>query len=354
MKNLFDICIFTLGCKVNQTEGFELGERFLEKGFTVIHELQSANNYIINTCSVTQEADSKSRQCISRALKQNKDAKIFVIGCASEFDKSAFEGRDNVELVVGAKDKSTAFEQILPFVRTNVIGYTNFIKKEIKTSRRRAYIKIQDGCDNYCSYCIVPYLRGASTSKPLEEIILEAKNLEGKVDEIAFTGICISDYKIDGELSLKKLIAEFQQIKIPKKFIGSLTPTIVDEELLRTLSQSGFCPPFHLSVQSGSDTVLRRMNRNYAAKEMLEKIDLIRRVFPKAEITADIIAGFPKESEMEFNETLEFIKQANFTDIHAFPYSAKKGTVAEKLPQLPMSLRKERVKIIKNIHIKKT
>ena len=348
MTNIYDICIFTLGCKVNQTEGFELGEKFLERGYTVTHELKPAINYIINTCSVTAEADAKSRQCISRALKQNPNAKIFIIGCASEFDKKAFESKDSIELVIGAKDKETAFEQIAPYIVKMDVLYHPILKQK---SRRRAYIKIQDGCDNYCSYCIVPYLRGNSVSKPLDEIIFEAKRLEGKVDEIALTGICVSDYKINDTFALKNLIAAFEYVNIAKKFIGSLTPTIIDDELLQVLKKSGFYPPFHLSVQSGSDTVLKRMNRYYTAELMLEKIALMRRVFPNCDITADIIVGFPKESEEEFNETLEFIKNAKFNNIHVFPYSIKQGTKASKMPQVPIDIRKKRVKLIKDFQV---
>ena len=337
-----DICIFTLGCKVNQAEGYAIGDAFMQQGYTVAYNFEPAHYYIINTCAVTNEADAKSRQAISRAIKLNQKAKIFVMGCSSTFDKNAYLNKQNVVSVFGTDEK----EQVIPAILQSIITARSICGLPQK-SRKCTYIKIQDGCNNYCSYCIVPYLRGESRSRPIADIIAEAKSLEGKAQEILLVGINISDYNHGGKSALTQLIAEFKSINIPTKKIGSLTPTVITNELLLALQESGFAPHFHISIQSGSDSVLKRMNRKYTASQALQKIDLIRQVFEKPYIMTDIICGFALETDEEFAQTQDFLTKAQFDTLHIFPYSVREGTTAAKLPQLPMRLRRNRAKILK-------
>jgi len=364
---MIDFCIFTLGCKVNQTEGQSLGESIAAEGYSVTFDFILAHNYIINTCSVTGEADKKSRQCVARALKMNASANIFVVGCSTQFDANAFMAKPNVRLVAGTANKTLALAQILEFVKKEnppAVNTTLAPVAPIKIStqlnntfeslsmpfksRTRAYIKVQDGCNRFCTYCIVPYLRGRSRSRNLQEIISEAAVLSKTTQEIVITGICLSDYTIDDKPALVDLIKAFKEIKVRKR-IGSLYPDSITQELLLALQESGFCNHFHLSIQSGSDGILKRMGRKYTAQDILDKVALIRQMFPDCSITSDIIAGFGGETQEEFSETVELLKTANFSDMHVFPYSERKGTKAADMPQIAKPLRRERAKMLQAI-----
>ena len=353
-----DFSIFTLGCKVNQVESASIGEVLAQNGFTVTLDLASAANYILNTCSVTHEADKKSRQALTRALKLNPAANIFVVGCSSQFDPQVFRGNPNVRMVAGTAGKGSAVDTILEYVRTPndaqcvciepiPIAYEPLIKP--LKSRTRALLKVQDGCDNYCSYCIVPYLRGPSRSRPLDDIIKEALALAQESQEITLTGICLSNYRVDGKPALAKLVHAFADVSVPRKRLGSLHPDSITSDFLDAMVESGFCHHIHLSVQSGSDTVLKRMNRPYAAQSVLEKIALIRSRMPDCGITSDIIAGFSGETEKEFNETAEFLYAAKFSDTHIFAYSEREGTAAAKWKQVEKHVRIARAASLKKI-----
>jgi len=341
-----DFCIFTLGCRTNQTESQNIAAELIDSGYSASLNLIPAKNYIINTCSVTHEADSKSHQAVARILVKNPNANVFVMGCSSQFDKSEFLNKKGVKLVCGTTERKEFTKEIIKYLSGNKVAKT--AKMPLRT---RAMIKIQDGCDNFCSYCIVPYLRGRSKSRPLDEIINEVKNLSLETKEYSLTGICISDYKIDGKAGLSTLVTKLKD-KHPARYrIGSLHPDIITKDFLETLKSTNFCEHFHLSVQSGSDTVLKRMNRHYTAVQVLEKIALIRATFKNPSITADFIAGFGNETEEEFLETCDFIKKAKFSDLHIFAYSERKGTAAINMPQIAKSIRHNRAKIIKNIAV---
>lgn len=344
--------VFNIGCKVNQYECDCISEELIKRGYTIKNNLEYADLYIINTCAVTNEAERKSRQAISRCQKYNKRAKIIMCGCACEKSAQDFS-KDNVIFVTGVANKG----EILAHIddenfSVNICEIPERFENTTLSlaNRTRAYIKIQDGCNNFCSYCIIPYLRGRSRSRKISDIVKEAEVLSKNTKEIVITGINLKQYGEDIGVTLAKLMSALQDIDARIR-LGSFYVEAVNEELLDALfSLKNFCPHFHLSLQSGSDSVLRSMNRKYTTKEYLEKIDLIRKYDKNASITTDIIVGYPTETEENFNETLEFVKKVKFSDIHIFPFSQRKGTVAEKLALLPkevVSLRKEKLTIEK-------
>ncbi len=328
--------VFNLGCKVNQYESDKLAQGLRQKGFEVFSELTFADIYIINTCAVTAEAERKSRQAVKRCLSHNAEGRVFVCGCAGQHDAEAFE-KKKVEYVCGA-DKSKLLDRIETLVDSGDIAPTAFV------DRTRALIKVQDGCDNFCSYCIIPYLRGRSCSRDIPEIVEEIKTLAENTKEIVITGINLALFGKDNGASLAALIEAIKDIDVRIR-LGSFYVEGVTKELLTALfSLKQFCPHFHLSLQSGDDSVLKAMNRRYTTAEYLEKIDVIRSFDANAAITTDIIVGFPTETENQFNNTVEFVIKARFSDIHIFPFSAREGTAAAKLVQIEKSIVKSRVK----------
>lgn len=333
-------CVFTLGCKMNEVESESLLRGLEELGYEVTEELGAADLYLLNTCAVTAEAEKKSRQAVARMRKYNPTAPVVVCGCAAQNDPRAFAEKEGVTLVTGAQRK----DRVLALLRERGIfcesdeGFC-----ELPAPRRtktRAYLRIQDGCNRFCSYCLIPYLRGRSRSRSAESVLYEANSLGAK--EIVLTGIDVTSYR-DGETDLGGLIRKLKEV--PARFrLGSLEAGIVTEELLSAMKEAGnVLPHFHLSLQSGSDSVLRAMNRRYTRKEYLEKCAMIYAYFPEAAITTDIIAGFPTETEEDFLLSLSVIDEAKFAKVHAFPYSPRAGTAAAKLKDLPASVKKERM-----------
>lgn len=333
--------VFTLGCKVNSCESSSLETGLKSLGYEVSDKLGFADLYIINTCAVTAEAERKSRQAITRARKFNPTAKIVVTGCASQKSPEDFLARNGVSLVTGAKSK----DRILSFLEER--GSRIFEEDEyyeeflpVKTDKTRAYIKVQDGCDNFCSYCIIPYLRGRNRSRSVENAVKEIEYLSPL--EAVITGIDLSAYD-KSKNGLKGLIAGLFDVNCRIR-LGSLEVNVIDGEFLDTLKKlKNFAEHFHLSLQSGSDAVLKSMNRHYTAEEFAKKCDLIRDRFPGAGITTDIIVGYPTETEENFEETLALARRVRFSDIHCFPYSAREGTVGAKLKQLPAAVKDERM-----------
>lgn len=327
--------VFTLGCKVNEVESAAIMSELEERGWEVSDRLSPADIYVLNTCAVTKEAERKSRQAVSRALKFNPEADIYVCGCASEKSAEQF-GSPRVRFVTGARSKERVVSAIssdfggLPCEK---LGYP----KRVKT---RAFIKIEDGCNNFCSYCVIPYLRGRVRSRSAEDIKEEVRQCAAP--EIVLTGINISAY--DGHPDgLRGLISELA-FTDKRVRLGSLECGVISEELLTALKNlKDFAPQFHLSLQSGSNAVLRAMNRKYTREEYLNKCALIRRFFPDAAITTDIIAGFCCETEEDFALSLKIIEEAGFARVHAFAFSPREGTRAYSLPDLPQSVKNERV-----------
>ncbi len=337
------VVVFNLGCKVNQYESDVLIKRLIEQGFEVSEKLEFADYYILNTCAVTSEAEKKSRQCIARVKKQNPDAKILVCGCASQNNPTQFE-KDGVIYVSGTakKELTTLLE---PCLNNSVelpqkyeeIGFA-------RSLRTRSYIKVQDGCNNFCSYCLIPFVRGRSRSRSIENIVKEIESLPPNTKEIVLTAINLSAYGKDIGLELSDLIVALQTFDIRIR-LGSFETNVITDKLLAELKNlKRFCPHFHLSLQSGDDNVLKRMNRHYTSAEFFENVEKIRRVFPNAAITTDVIVGFPQETEQEFTNCVAFIKKVGFADLHIFSYSKRDGTVASKMTQVPKNVIEDRAR----------
>ena len=339
--------VFTLGCKVNGVESGSLIAGLRERGWEVSDELVFADLYILNTCAVTGEAEKKSRQAIARVRAVNPHAAIVVCGCAAEKAPEAFSAREGVFLVTGARQKSKILE-LLDTVSADAAGQIQIDDTDNSyddmlppvSLKTRAFIKIQDGCNNFCSYCIIPYLRGRSRSRTIESAASEI--LSSTAEEAVITGIDISSYR-DGEAGLAELLEAVKDAKCRIR-LGSLEVGVINERLLESAQRvRDFAPQFHLSLQSGADAVLRKMNRHYTREEYLAKVALIRRYFPSAAITTDIIVGFPTETEADFADTLDLARRAGFSHIHCFPYSRRTGTNAAKLKDLAPQVKKERL-----------
>ena len=339
------VVVFSLGCKVNTYEGQSIIKELKDRGVDATDELGYADYYVINTCSVTAEADKKSRQAIARVLKFNPNAKILVCGCSSQNDASQYENKPNVCQITGVGGKMDIVNSIMcdiihpKSVENPPTKYEDDFHSEL--TRTRGFIKVQDGCNNFCSYCIIPYLRGRSRSRNLDAIVAEATDMASKTDEIVITGINVSAYGQDIGLKLIDLVNALAPIKARKRF-GSLECNVIDDDLLLAMKNAGFCDSFHISLQSGSDTVLKRMNRKYTSAVFNEKCDLIRKHFPLAGITTDIIVAFPEETDDEFNQTLDLVNKVKFFEVHAFIYSARKGTKASGSKQIEKSVASER------------
>ncbi len=340
-ENSLKAVVFNLGCKVNECESQSLMTGLENLGYTVSDKLEYADLYIVNTCAVTKEAEKKSRQVASRIKKYNKNAKIIFMGCASQKDPSAFLSKGEDCLVTGVFGKGKIPEIL------NLSG--EMVEKESKiydelpfpkTTRTRAFVKVQDGCDNFCAYCIIPYLRGRTRSRKIDSVIGEIKALDSR--EVVITGINLSAYDSDG-LGLTGLILALKDID-KRIRLGSLETNVITPEFLTALKGlKNFAPHFHLSLQSGADAVLKKMNRKYTREEYLSRVNLIREYFPNAGITTDIIVGFPTETEQDFLDTIDLVKKVKFADLHVFPFSRREGTVAYKMTDLSPEIKKDRL-----------
>lgn len=345
------IGIITLGCKVNQYESDAIGQELTKMGHQVVTKLEPAGLYILNTCAVTSIAEKKSRTNLAKMQKLNPNAKIIVCGCASQNNAQQFLKHKNVSVVLGTSGKNKIANLL-----SEVGNKTTEMAKEYEyfsssiTSRTRAFLKIQDGCNNFCTYCLIPYLRGRSRSRDIADIVREAKELEKTNKEIVLTGIDISDFRADGKPALKELMLALSGLSARIR-TGSFEVSVIDDSLLQVLaSMPNFCPQFHLSMQSGCDRILKLMNRHYTKEQFLQKVELIRKYFPNCAITTDVIVGFPTETDQDFAETVDTIKKAKFFEMHIFPYSSRQGTVASKMEMVDDKVKVERVKILEDIN----
>lgn len=338
------VAVCNLGCKVNKYECDCIVTALRRMGHEVVTALEPADAYIVNTCAVTGEAERKSRQFVTRCLRQNPSATVAVIGCASQHDASPFRSKSGVTYIGGVADKAAAavrFFEKATDVAPLPLEYDGLC--DPAEDRTRAYIKVQDGCDNFCSYCLIPYLRGRSRSRALADCVAECEAVAARSREIVLTGIDLSSYGKNIGSSLAELIAALKDVDVRIR-LGSLEVGVVDEKLLGALKGlKRFCPQFHLSLQSGGDAVLKRMNRHYTSAQYAAKVALIREAFPDAAVTTDLICGFPTETEGDFEQSLEFVESMRFAQVHVFGYSPRSGTVAAKLPQLPANVVEERV-----------
>ncbi|MBZ2175738.1 tRNA (N(6)-L-threonylcarbamoyladenosine(37)-C(2))-methylthiotransferase MtaB [Schnuerera sp. xch1] len=338
------VAFYTLGCKVNQYETEAMEEMFEKRGYEIVDINERADVYIINTCTVTNLGDRKSRQFIRRAKKINNDSIVAAVGCYSQVAPEEVEEVEGVDIVIGTTDRDKVVELCEEAKRENkkinivknLKGHKDFENLNIEDvkSKTRAYIKIQDGCNQFCSYCIIPYARGPIRSRKLDDILKETKKLaQANFKEIILTGIHIASYgKELGNINLLDVIKQVSNIDdIERIRLSSMEPTFIDEDfMMKATKVKKLCDHFHLSLQSGSNTVLKRMNRKYTVDEYKKTVDLIRKYMPDAGITTDIIVGFPGETEKEFKETYDFVKSIGFSRIHVFKYSPRKGTPASK------------------------
>lgn len=335
------VALHNLGCKVNAYETEAMQQILQENGYKIVPFEPGADIYIINTCTVTNIADRKSRQMLHKAKKMNPGAIVVAAGCYVQASKEELKKDEAIDIVIG-NNKKKDLVSILKAYEINqeeeeaIIDVNHTSEYENLTISRtaehtRAYIKVQDGCNQFCSYCIIPYARGRVRSRDIEDVKTEVGNLaKAGYQEVVLTGIHLSSYGIDLGLTLLELIREVHKIEGIKRIrLGSLEPRIITEEFAKELSSmEKICPHFHLSLQSGCDETLSRMNRRYDTKEFEEKCMILRRYFELPALTTDVIVGFPGETEEEFKTTKEFLKRICFFETHIFKYSRRKGTKA--------------------------
>ena len=348
IRNL-KIALHNLGCKVNNYEMDVMAQKIKEAGGIIVPFGEKADIYIINTCTVTNIADRKSRQMLHKAKKENPDSVVVAVGCYVETGIDGVKKDECIDLAVGNNKKSEIVEILDEFLEirnetddktlggTSIIDINKTSEYEDMTlnelpGRTRAYIKIQDGCNQFCTYCVIPYARGRIRSRDMEEILSEIKGLVQKgCKEVVLTGIHISSYGVDkGQSAVIDLVEKINDIEgLERVRLSSLEPRIITKENAKRLGAlDKLCPHFHLSLQSGSDSVLKRMNRHYTAADFKNGVEYLREVFGDPAITTDIIVGFPGETEEEFEECRKFVEDINFYEIHVFKYSPRKGTVA--------------------------
>ena len=358
--------IITLGCKVNQYESEAVEELFLQKGYQ--KKSTRADIYVINTCTVTNMSDRKSRQMISRARRDNPDSVIAVMGCYSQVKPEEVAGIDGVDIVLGSRNKESVVELCEDILQNKSVSDKIIAPSETKsfeelqisnqTEMTRAYLKIQDGCNMYCSYCLIPYARGNIVSRDIKDIADESKRLAANgFKEIVLTGIHVSSFgkDLDEDISLIDAIEEVSKVDgIERIRLSSMEPRHITRDFLERMKATGkACDHFHLSLQSGSDDILKTMNRKYDTSIFKEKIELIRDVFPNAGLTTDIIVGFPGESEQNHKQTMDFVKDINFAKTHLFKYSPREGTRAAKMGgQINGNIKKDRLHDLEKIEKK--
>ena len=382
------VALHNLGCKVNSYELDVVQQSLVEKGYEIVPFHEEADIYIVNTCTVTNIADRKSRQMLHRAKARNPQAVVVAVGCYVQTGKEDVVMDDCIDLAIGNNRKKELVSILEEYLAsreapepdktlgdTTIIDVNNTYEYEEMTLKRtaehtRAYIKIQDGCNQFCSYCIIPYARGRVRSRKLEDVLSEIRGIVASgYQEVVLTGIHISSYGIDfeeeawqqgrsveklksegrhdysGRSKLIDLLEKVQEIPGLRRIrIGSLEPRIVTGDFARRLAAlDKVCPHFHLSLQSGSDATLKRMNRHYTAGEYYSSVEILRKYFDRPAITTDVIVGFPQETEAEFSETVAFLEKVQFFEMHIFKYSKRKGTLAAGMPgQVPDAVKSER------------
>ena len=351
------VASFALGCKVNQAESEAVAEAFADKGYEIKNIDEAADIYVINTCAVTNFGDKKSRQLLRKVKRLNPNAIVVASGCYAQVESDVVSAIDEVDIVVGTKGRHNIVDAVEKYIEDrqkvclvgDIMHERDFEPISVRklAGRARAYIKIQDGCSQYCSYCIIPYARGPIRSRDEEDILKEVKNLAlNGFKEVVLTGIHVASYGKDNhKTDLLSLIKRVNSIEgIERIRLSSVEPNIVTEEFARDLSQMPkVCNHFHLSLQSGCNKTLKAMNRRYDTEKYMDSVNLLRKYMPDCGITTDIIVGFPGETEEDFAQSCEFAKKVNFSKIHVFPYSPKKGTPAAAMKnQIPAEIKSKR------------
>jgi len=357
------VAFVSLGCKVNQYETNAMSQEFIQAGYEVVEFTDVADVYIVNTCTVTNIADRKSRQMLRRVKEINPEAVLVATGCYAQVGKEELEKIEDIDMIIGNNEKKDIVEIIQDYqneknaIITDVMHQKEYVEfgTTTYTEKTRAVVKIQDGCDRFCSYCIIPYARGRVRSRKPENVVTEVEQIVDKgIKEIVITGIHIASYGKDfrNEIGLIDLLEELNKIKGLKRIrLGSIEPTIITEEFVSRLSKlEKICDHFHLSLQSGCNETLKRMNRRYTCEEFENGTKLLRKAFPNAALTTDVIVGFPGETDEEFNATCEFLKKIAFYKMHIFKYSQRKGTKAAVMPnQIDGSIKEQRSKVLLNL-----
>ena len=346
----------TLGCKVNQYETESMMAQFETAGYEVVAFSERADVYIVNTCTVTNMADKKSRQMLSKAKKLNEEGLVAAVGCYVQAGGHALAEIDNVDLLVGNTDKGRIVEVVEGYLsshlRPEVRDLTKYRQYDDMwishaSGHTRVHVKVQDGCDQFCSYCIIPFARGRIRSREQSSVIEEVESFVAKgYQEVVLTGIHLASYGVQFEdYRLIDLLEDLDNVHgLERIRLGSLEPTLIDETFVERLSMiSHICDHFHLSMQSGDDRTLKAMNRKYSTDDYSRAVDLLRSRFPDCAITTDLIVGFPGETEEAFNNTLKFIEKIGFSDVHVFKYSIRNGTKAGDMPnQIDGSVKNQR------------
>ena len=361
------VAFLTLGCKTNQYETNGMMQKFIEAGYEICNLEENPDIYVVNTCTVTNIADRKSRQSLRR-VKENNNTIVVAVGCYAQVAKEQLEQMPEIDIVLGNKEKKDIVKYVEEFLQkrtdtnkkepTPIVDVADISKQKdfdeygcvTYTEKSRTEIKIQDGCNNFCTYCLIPYARGRIRSRKKENVLKEAQNIANEgIKEIVLTGIHIASYGKDFEEEYKliDLIEDLNKIEgIERIRLGSLEPTIVTEEFTKRLSKlEKVCNHFHLSLQSGCNETLKRMNRKYSTEEFKKVVEILRKYFKDVNLTTDIIVGFPGETDEEFDITYKFLKDIAFYKMHVFKYSKRDGTVAAKMPnQIDGTIAEERSK----------
>lgn len=337
------------GCKVNQYETNAMEQEFVNKGYTILKPTQKADIYVINTCTVTNIAERKSRQMLRRVKQINEDAVLVVCGCYAEVAREELANINEIDLILNSKEKKNIVEIVEKFEKDgqrNTVDENETLDEFVDfgsvtyTEKNRAVIKVQDGCNMFCTYCIIPYARGRIRSRKIDSVVKEITDIaKTGIKEVVITGIHVASYGKDWDEQGKKqirlidLLEEINKIDgIERIRLGSLEPTLITEEFLQRLTKlEKVCDHFHLSLQSGCDATLKRMNRKYTTSQFKEITDRLKKAYPEVSLTTDIIVGFPGETDEEFEKTYKFLKEINFYKMHVFKYSPRKGTPAAKM-----------------------
>ena len=352
------VSFYTLGCKVNQYETNAMEQQFIKNNYEIVENTQKADIYVINTCTVTNMAERKSRQMLRRVKEINPFAVLVVCGCYAQVAKNELEQIPEIDIILGINEKNEIVQIVENYMgkmaeqdkRSQEAEIDDVSKQKefldfgdvTYTEKNRAVVKVQDGCNMFCSYCIIPYARGRIRSRKIESVVSEIKKIaKEEIKEVVITGIHVASYgkDFDNENTSKKirlidLLEAINKIDgIDRIRLSSLEPTIVDEEFATRLSKlDKICDHFHLSLQSGCDETLKRMNRKYTTQIYRDAVATLRKYYPEASFTTDVIVGFPGETDEEFAKTYEFLKEIDFYRLHVFKYSPRRGTVAEKMP----------------------
>ena len=359
------VAFITLGCKVNQYETNAMAQEFIKNNYEVVEAHEVADIYVVNTCTVTNMSDRKSRQMLRRVKEININSVIVACGCYAQVAKEQLEKIDEIDIVLGNNEKKNIIEFVEEFLKNknkevnveDVMATKEFVEfgNVTYTEKTRAVIKVQDGCDRFCSYCIIPYARGRVRSRKPESVISEITKIANEgIQEVVITGIHVASYGKDfkEEYKLIDLLEEINKIEGIKRIrLGSIEPLLITNEFVQRLKKlEKICHHFHLSLQSGCDETLKRMNRKYNPKQFKEIVSILREEYKDVILTTDIIVGFPGETEEEFNSTYEFLKQINFYKMHVFKYSQRSGTKAAVMEnQIDGTIKESRSKVLINL-----